>query len=122
MSQKELLERLGIRSASLSELIKRMEMVGLVTRQQGVTDKRVTNIFLTDAGRNGAREALAALGGMIDALFVNLDESECRTLAELLDKLAQGLSPEFRDGDVVPPHHPSPGMLRRHGRRTHYHE
>ena len=124
MSQKELLERLGVRSASLSELVKRMEDGGLVTRRQGTVDKRITNIFLTDAGRSAAHEALAARKGVVDALFVNLDEGECRTLSELLDKLALGLLPESKGGDAIPPHnHPSLGALRRrHGHHSHHRE
>jgi Transcriptional regulators len=123
MSQKELLEQLGVRSASLSELIKRMEIGGLVTRRQGTVDKRITNIFLTDAGSRAAREALSALDGVIDALFVNLTDAECRTLSELLDKLAQGLLPEPIVGDAMPPHyHSSSHMHQRHGHREHHRE
>lgn len=48
---KQLAERLGLDSATMTPLLKRLETQGLVRRTRGVIDERQVHITLSDAGR-----------------------------------------------------------------------
>lgn len=50
-SQVELQEVLGLDGATVTGLIQRMSLQGLVQRQADLTDKRVQRVFLTSRGR-----------------------------------------------------------------------
>lgn len=49
-SQRELAENLGIKAATITVMIKRMEKTKMIKREQDVNDQRVSRIFITDAG------------------------------------------------------------------------
>jgi DNA-binding MarR family transcriptional regulator len=87
MSQRELLEVLDIRSASLSELLIKLEKNGHITRQRDEKDKRGFLLRLIDSGR----AALVAhrLRHMESAayLFSVLTNTERETLFTLLSRL-----------------------------------
>lgn len=91
IAQGELAQALGIRAASVSELVERLVQAELVVRRADAADGRVVRVFLTDAGarladgvgRRRRQEAQAMLGG--------LSQAEGVQLAGLLEKLAQGL-------------------------------
>lgn len=98
LSVKQLGERLGLDSATLTPLLKRLEQQGVVERRRDVEDERVVRIHLTQVGRTLQRkaedvpmtlacragfdltqpQALARLGKLRDelhALATQLDES-----------------------------------------------
>jgi DNA-binding MarR family transcriptional regulator len=52
LSVKDLAARLGLDSATLTPILKRLETVGYVRRVRGVLDERHVLIHLTDAGRS----------------------------------------------------------------------
>jgi DNA-binding MarR family transcriptional regulator len=52
LSVKDLAARLGLDSATLTPILKRLETVGYVRRVRGVLDERLVLIHLTDAGRS----------------------------------------------------------------------
>lgn len=74
---------LAMEPATLSPLVKRLEVQGRVARTRRVTDERVLDIALTEEGR-ALREAALAVPGQIMAR-VGVDES---ALAALRDGLA----------------------------------
>ena len=118
VSQKELYMRMGGRPASISELIKRMEEGGLVARHQSGKDKRVTHVFLTDAGHKAARRTLAARNNIHETFFAHLDEAELHALTGLLGKLIAGLQ-DGVEGETDPysyghPHHHKSGKHPHH--------
>lgn len=87
MTQRELTEQLGIRPGSASEIIKKLETAGLITRQSNSEDRRTVDIALTDAGRAQAEASSAQSGNA--ALFDSLTEEEKQQLLSLLEKLGQ---------------------------------
>ncbi|MCC8181113.1 MAG: MarR family transcriptional regulator [Planctomycetes bacterium] len=89
--QSEIAAEAGIRPASLSELIGRLEQTGMVERRQSEIDKRSVHIHLTEAGREAAREAGEMRSQLVDAAFAELDESECSVFADMLEKVLRGL-------------------------------
>ncbi|MDR0673682.1 MAG: MarR family transcriptional regulator [Zoogloeaceae bacterium] len=87
MNQRQLLERLRIRSASLSELLQKLEKNGLVLRQRDARDRRNYRLFLTESGRALLDEHRRRRKEAADILFSALDEAERASLAALLTRL-----------------------------------
>ena len=52
LAQKELAEKVHIKCASLSVIIRRMEKAGIVERRKDPDDLRVSRVYLTEEGRN----------------------------------------------------------------------
>ncbi len=91
MPQKELMDLLGIRSASLSELLSKMERREIITRSRNEADRRGFIVAINEAyerSRENAdfvsddRNELAE-----EAPFTCLDEAEQQQLAGLLQKI-----------------------------------
>ncbi len=108
MTQRELTERLGVRPASASEVVGKLERAGLVTRTPSEADRRTADIRLTDAGlaRRKAR-ADQEKEGMAD-LFAALSEDEKTTLLALLEKLSAAWRDEDPPAPPEPPEGPEP--------------
>lgn len=87
---KELGERLGLDSGTLTPLLKRLASKGLVERERGKDDERVRVITITQAGQKlreralDIPKALARLSGMQAAQMKDL-KNLCKQLLETLD-------------------------------------
>jgi DNA-binding MarR family transcriptional regulator len=97
-SQKELLEKLGTRAGSLSELLGKLENSGYITRTKDENDNRVVNVAITEAGREFAKAHGHRRTEIAEELFAVLDEDEQATLIALLEKLQAAWKSE-RDSD-----------------------
>lgn len=87
MTQRELTERLGVRSGSASEVIRKLESAGLITRAPSAVDRRTADIRLTEAGRQQAGDAAAKRETRHREMFSCLSGAEQTVLLELLEKL-----------------------------------
>lgn len=85
ISQKELAEILGVRPASVSELVTKLERKGLVRREKDEQDRRSMRLTLTEAGQQHVSRSEVDPA----APFQTLTPEEQKTLAELLNKLLQ---------------------------------
>lgn len=88
MSQARMADKLGVRSASASELLSKMEAEGLVRRAPDEEDGRAYKVALTEEGRAAAEEVLAERRARDAHLFEALTAEEKQQLTQLLDKLA----------------------------------
>ncbi|WP_201330007.1 MarR family winged helix-turn-helix transcriptional regulator [Lactobacillus nasalidis] len=81
--------------STMTGLLKKMEARGLITRRVSNEDKRVVNIFLTEKGREKAKQ-VNAIGAKIDeqALSVLSDE-EKEILFRLLNKVLDNMEENF---------------------------
>lgn len=87
ISQKEMQDRLGIQSGSISEIVKKLEHKGFLTRIKDETDKRMTKLLITDLGLEKIKE-IDNLEEVDDKeLLQPLSEEEQETLRMLLLKL-----------------------------------
>ena len=75
-SVKNLGAALQLEPATLSPLLKRLEAAGLIRRERNVTDERMLDISLTDAGTALRTEAESIPPRIIDKLGMSLDELE----------------------------------------------
>ncbi|MCU1441950.1 MAG: MarR family transcriptional regulator [Cryobacterium sp.] len=73
-SVRELGQELQLEPATLSPLLKRLETAGLVTRQRSVTDERVLDISLTDAGVALRDQAATIPPKVIERLGMSVEE------------------------------------------------
>ncbi len=84
----ELAEHLGVTASTMSLTLKRLEDAGYVRRERDPADRRVTNVFLTDAGVR-ARDARRELDpGRVDRALALLDPVERRDALRSLALLA----------------------------------
>lgn len=84
MTQQELLEEMGIRAGSLSELLSKLEAKGFLKKERSEADKRNYNVSITPEG------------------LLALDDMHARHQADMTDLLS-GLTPEERSqlGDLL---------------------
>lgn len=95
VTQAELTEYLGIRPASASEVLAKMESAGWIRREKNALDRRTIDIELTDRGRaeaavvNGQREQLRK------AMFANFTQAEKEVFLAFLEKLTMDWQMRF---------------------------
>lgn len=88
MTQRALQDSSCITSASLSEVVAKLEAEGLVTRERSEADRRQLNVALTEAGEQRAREVLHARAEFEAHAFDCLTPDELEQLADTLDRVA----------------------------------
>lgn len=87
LTQRELIDLTGRRSATLSEQLDGMEKAGLIIRSKNEQDKRNVDVVLTEAGETAAAQALRNRQAYADELFDAIPHQEKAQLAALLDGL-----------------------------------
>ena len=87
ITQSALTEHLGIQPGSASEVLGKLEAVGLITRKPSENDKRTTVVCLTPAGREAAREAAAQRAERNAQMFSCLSGQEKAALLALLERV-----------------------------------
>ncbi|MGN0276928.1 MAG: MarR family winged helix-turn-helix transcriptional regulator [Hominisplanchenecus sp.] len=96
ITQRELTERLGIQPGSVSEVIGKLEAAGLLTRTPSETDRRTTDIRLTEAGSIQATEARDSREKRHIQMFSCLSEQEKEDLLLLLEKVNSAWDSQYR--------------------------
>jgi DNA-binding MarR family transcriptional regulator len=87
MTQRELLEEMGVRPSSLSELLGKLEVKGFVIKEKSSADKRNYNVSITGDGTREMEEMRTQYESAMSGLLSGLDEDEKIALAALLGKL-----------------------------------
>ncbi|MBQ6645762.1 MAG: MarR family transcriptional regulator [Clostridia bacterium] len=85
ISQRELLEKLGIQPSSLSELLGKLERGGMIERRASEDDRRQVNLFIKESGRRYLERINDADQNLIP--FDALSEEEAQKLDAILSKL-----------------------------------
>lgn len=87
MTQREILEEMGVRAGSLSELLSKLEAKGYVKKERSETDKRNYNVSITDSGLLALEEMHVKHQAAMSDLLSDLSLEERNQLAALLKKL-----------------------------------
>ena len=119
MTQRELQQLLDIRSTSLSEILKKLENRGLITRNQNENDKRSVIVSLTEQGATKAHSVATTAHQALDTLFEPLSEMERAQLASILRKVISSYETHAFDS---PMHHYHGGDGCTHGHEHHHKE
>lgn len=100
ITQRELTERLGIQPGSASEVIGKLEAAGFLVRTPSHTDRRTTNIALTEEGKAAAEEAALQREARHQQMFSCLSGEEQDTLLSLLEKLNADWETKYRQNSA----------------------
>ncbi|WP_078279289.1 MarR family winged helix-turn-helix transcriptional regulator [Mycobacteroides franklinii] len=76
LSVKQIAALLQTDSATISPMLKRLEMLGLITRPRSTADERTTHVTLTKQGAALRRKALKVPAAVVERLGVSLAELE----------------------------------------------
>ena len=87
MTQRELTEHLHVQPGSVSEILSKMEISGLIKRTPNKNEQRTMDILLTEKGKTLSEEALEQRKALYSKLFLSLTKEEEDTLYFLLEKL-----------------------------------
>lgn len=87
LTQRELTDLTGRRSATLSEQLENMERAGYITRTRNEQDRRNVDVSLTPLGREAAVAAQRQRAERAHALFAALNPDDKEQLFKLLHKL-----------------------------------
>jgi DNA-binding MarR family transcriptional regulator len=89
LSPKQLAQALSLPAPSLTMLVDRLRVRGLLERVRSETDRRSQRVLLTAAGRELTRKASACSAAMDAELDQALTPGEQMILTELLQKVAE---------------------------------
>ncbi len=89
LTQRELIELTGRRSATLSEQLEGMEKAGLILRKKNEKDKRNIDVVLTSQGEEAAKQAMKNRRQYADELFFGLPQDKKQQLSEILEALLE---------------------------------
>lgn len=87
ITQQKLTERLGIQPGSASEVLAKLEKNNMIMRKESKSDRRTTDVTLTEQGRAYAEEAAKQRKKRHENMFACLSEEEKSVLLTLLEKL-----------------------------------
>lgn len=96
MTQRELTDHLGIQSGSASELMKKLESAGLISRTISETDRRGIDVCLTEEGAAQAEEYLRQRAERIDEMFSCLSPDEQLQLLSFMERLGENWGQRYR--------------------------
>lgn len=86
-TQKELAQILNIRATSLSETIARLESQKMIRRERSKDDKRTFLVYLTDKGRECAKQNLKDREELYSYILHPLSEEEKEQFGSILNKI-----------------------------------
>ena len=105
MTQRTLTERIGIQPGSVSEVLSKLELAGLIERKANDSDRRTTNIYLTDKGIEEAKTAKKQREIRHQEMFECFDDEQKQTLLMLLEKLNQDWNHRYQHVKYEREHH-----------------
>jgi DNA-binding MarR family transcriptional regulator len=80
---------LGLKSTSLSRMLKQLEKMGLIYRELNPGDKRSVKIYLTDLGKEKRHMARGVVKQFNNYLNTHINDSDKQYLIEMLEKINQ---------------------------------
>lgn len=92
MSQKDLADRMDLKESTVARLVDRMESENLIERIKDASDRRVTNIELTESGRKRMEELLPEGQKMSDFFSKGITDEEIEVFKRVLDKFMKNIS------------------------------
>lgn len=85
----EIGERLQIQKPQMTHMIDRLEELGLIVRQPEPSDRRITNVSLTDRGHDIIGEFDAVILGTVEEKLSHLNDAELEEISTSLQKIKE---------------------------------
>jgi DNA-binding MarR family transcriptional regulator len=92
ITHSELAERLQVRPATVTSVLKRMERTGLLERRRDTADERVSRVYLTDAGREIRESVERVWQGLEEETFMGFSAEELGSLRGYLERIGENLA------------------------------
>jgi MarR family transcriptional repressor of mepA len=89
--QSVLAKEMEITPATASAMVKRMEKAGFVIRKRNAEDERISNVYLTDAGKAVSSQLSELQNDMEEIVFDGFSEKEKFTMKILLQRILENL-------------------------------
>lgn len=109
VTPKQISAQMGVSQATISTLLDRLAAKGMVWRERSETDRRQTNVVLTENGRNVIERAPDALQQQYVKAFEALEDWEQAMIVASLERVASMLNAADLDAAPVLDH----GEIRR---------
>jgi DNA-binding MarR family transcriptional regulator len=93
LTQAQLSRRQRVEAPTMCRMVDRLARDGLVERTSDPLDRRATRVSLTAEGRAVVARSARVLEEIDERTFGGLDADERRTLAELLGRVVERVSP-----------------------------
>ena len=116
LSVRELSDILSMSKQQLSPIVAKLERFGYITRHPRATDRRFTDLALTEKGRGVIAGFYEQFRGRIETKIQNLSEAEFAELSERIQSLGNTLSPIME----TPTESEGNGKEQRKGSRRHF--
>lgn len=97
MTQSQLQEYISVKAGTISEIVSKLEKNGCITKQKDESDKRKTNLEITEAGKRLYEEKAEIERNQLGMLFTALTEDEKKTAILLLTKLLEDWKSKFEN-------------------------
>ena len=94
----ELAGKLEVRPSSMSQMIDRLELAGIVERQNDPSDARSKLVVLSEEGKKNMDHISTSRIELLSAPFSQLSEEEQVKIVELMEKYKSNLSATFDHG------------------------
>ena len=91
LTHSELADRLNVRPATVTNMVKRMEKAGFVERRRDAEDERVSRAYLTQAGRDIQTVVEEAWQGLEKRAFAGFSPDELDLLGQFLRRIQENL-------------------------------
>jgi DNA-binding MarR family transcriptional regulator len=89
ITQRDLAETLGLARPTISKMLRVMERTGIVARRADESDRRLTRVYLTEAGRARDVEMRKSASRYIDATIGAMPAADRREMARLLTTFSE---------------------------------
>lgn len=96
MSQVELTEMTHFKAPTVSLDLKKLENMGMVRREQNISDMRVTRVYLTEKGKAFNRENFRAFQEIDRSVMRGLTDDEIAVVTEILLKMRKNMIEEVK--------------------------
>ncbi len=97
LSQVELTEITHLKAPTVSLDIKKLESMGMVRREQSISDMRITRVYLTEKGKAFNRENFEALQEIDRSVMRGLTDEEIAAVTEILLKMRKNIIEEVKE-------------------------
>lgn len=93
LSQAELADRLNVSAPAINKMVKSLTDADLVVPRKSDADARITQVFLTDLGKQTKENAVAIWLSAEERFTEALSKGEATLLFELILKIRAGMQP-----------------------------
>jgi len=89
--QSSLAKELEITPATVSAMVKRMEKAGFIVRRRNAQDERLSNVYITEAGKKLSLQLNGFQNEMEEIVFDGFSAEEKKTLEGFLERIVENL-------------------------------